>query len=121
MKRILILGLGLLMLSACSSTKIADLSLIVPTKTTITSQNLAHATVRKNITGTDERGIFLIFPLGIPTFGAAVDNTLKNGGGEVLTNVQVTSKVRWYVLYGTQTIEVKGDVVKLNSGGYRNE
>lgn len=118
MKKILTLGLGMLMLSACTSTKIADLSVIVPTQTTLTQQNLQGATVQKNITGSDETGIFLIFPMGSPTLQNAVNNALKNGNGNVLTQASVISKTRWYVLWGYKSIEVTGNVVKLSQGGY---
>lgn len=121
MKKLLTLGVFLTFLTGCATQNIADLSIIVPEKATITPYNLQHATVNKNVNGEDETSIFLIFPLGSPTLENAVNNTLKNGQGDVLTNAKITYKTRWFVLYGYKSIKVNADVVKLNRGGNFHE
>lgn len=121
MKKLLILGVFVTLLTGCATQNIADLSIIVPENVTLTPYNLQQATVAKKVKGKDETGIFLIFPLGAPTLQNAVNDTLKNGHGDVLTNAKITSKTRWFVLYGYNSIEVNADVVKLTRGGNIHE
>ncbi len=109
-----------LLLAGCS-TRIADLSIVVPQNTRITQQNLSSTSTQHNITGVDERPMLLLFPLGFPTFENAVNDTLKKGDGNLLINVHVTSTSDWYILYGVNRIVVNADVVKLGNGGYANE
>ena len=109
-----------LLLAGCS-TRIAELSVVVPQNTQISQQNLSSASTQYNITGIDERPMLLLFPLGFPTFENAVKDTLKKGDGNLLVNVHVTSTSDWYILYGVNRIIVNADVVKLGKGGSTNE
>jgi hypothetical protein len=54
---------------------------------------------------------FLFIPFGIPNMKEAVDNMLRNGGGDYATNVVVYQEVSGLIpIFWTQGFRVTGDV-----------
>lgn len=111
MKRLPLL-FALLLMAGCTSTH-SHIGVIVPEGTSITYSQLDRAIVRHNVTGTDSAGIFLFLPLGFPNFNTAIQNTLRNGDGNILTNINITDKTSWYILFGYQEIIINADVINI--------
>lgn len=111
MKKLFILG-AFLLISACS-TSTTHLSVIVPADVNLDLSSLNNRIVTPNVTGENTKYIFLFFPLGQPSFTEAVNATLKNGYGQILTNATVVDRTKWFVLFGYSQIEITADVVNL--------
>lgn len=68
----------------------------------------------KNVTGEDKSHIIILVPTKTnPNLSGALNDAFRNSGGDVMTDVTVTS-YSWYIpyIYGQIGWEVKGDVVK---------
>lgn len=111
MKKLYLL-IALLLTSGCVS-KYTHMGLVIPENTKFSYEALNSAGVVKNVTGSDSKPILLFIPLGHPNFETAVNNALKNGHGNVLVNAKVKNASEWYVLFGSNTIEITGDVVNI--------
>lgn len=103
---------ALLLTSGCVS-KYTHMGVVIPENTSFSYEALNNAAVVKNVKGSDSNSILLFIPLGHPNFETAVNNTLKNGRGNVLINAKVKNASRWYVLFGSNSIEITGDVVNI--------
>ena len=76
--------------------------------------DLSKADRKPNVVGRDVAHIILFIPTkGQVTLEEAVDDALSKGGGDVMTDVKVSSWF-WYIpyIYGQTGWEVSGDVVK---------
>lgn len=102
----------LMLITACSTTT-THMSTIVPADAPLSIDTLNDRIVAPGITGKDTKYVILFFPLGQPSFSAAVDDTLTNGYGHLLTNAEITERSRWFGLFGYNQIEIKADVVNL--------
>lgn len=111
MKKLCIL-IALLLTGGCVS-KNTHMGVVIPENTNFSYAALNNAAVVKNVTGSDSTPILLFIPLGHPNFETAVSNTLKNGRGNVLVNAKVKNASQWYVLFGSNSIEITGDVVNI--------
>jgi len=67
----------------------------------------------RSVIGKDEVFIFLFFPIPFrtPHLENAVDDALEKGGGDLLIDSVIYSKMWWFFI-GQQAIEIKGTVVK---------
>jgi hypothetical protein len=110
MRKLLTALIILLATTACTR-KVSYLSVVVPQGEVFNGYELNYASVRKNVTATDTNLIFLFFPFGHPKFSTAVNKAIIDGKGNVMTNVTVIEEMNWYILFGTNRIEVTGDVV----------
>ena len=74
---------------------------------------LSKADRKKNAVGKDTAHIIIFIPTGTPTLEQAIDNALRNGEGDVMTDAVVTYS-GWYIpyIYGQFSWKVEGDVVK---------
>ncbi len=111
MKKLYLL-IAIFLASGCVS-KNTHMGLVIPENTQFSYEALNNAGVVKNVTGSDSKPILLFIPLGHPNFETAVNNTLKNGKGNVLVNAKVKNASQWYVLFGSNSIEITGDVVNI--------
>lgn len=114
-------ALSIILISACSSDRIADLTIIIPDDVPLNYNSLTGAEVRRNISGRDERPVFLMLPLGFPTLKNAVNDALKNGNGNAMTNVRIAAETDWYLLWGFNRITVNGNVIRIPAGGNIHE
>lgn len=108
MKKILFL-VCFLCLCGCR-THMTDITMISTKNIDLNKTNIDAAPTKKNVTGKDSVFIFLFIPTGIPTLQGAVNDALKNGNGDLLTNASVYSS-GWWFLVGQNSIEITGDVV----------
>mgnify|MGYP001250158524 CR=1 FL=1 len=100
--------LFLLMLIGCSA-RIGDFSVI---STKNIDMDGEYELVGRDVKGTDMRPIILYIPTGTPTIENAIDDALESVGGDIMTDVIITSNVWWLYLYGEQKYIVVGDVWK---------
>ena len=110
MKKLILALMSIAVLGGCAE-KTTYLSFVVPEGTRFTSRELNSATKRVNIEGSSIRPILLVFPIGVPSFQSALNEALEEGRGDVMTNVAVTSEIKWFGLFGYNKIAVKGEVV----------
>lgn len=112
MKKLFSILLTTVLISACT-TKVSYLSVVVPNNQYFDNRALNLATVEKDVTGSDTHPIILFFPMGHPAFDEAIQDAIMNGHGNVMTNVTIIEEMRWWVLFGYNSIEVHGDVVSV--------
>ena len=120
MKRLLSAIAAILLISACTN-KVSYLSVVVPENQYFDANALAKATVRKSTTGESWRPIILFFPIGYPNFETALNEALIVGRGNMMTNVSVVERTRWWVAFGYKVIKIHGDVVDVPRTARRPE
>lgn len=101
------------LIGGCSHQRIAEFGIISPEITNITTKQLEKAKITTNVSGTDTAKIYLIFPTGTPTIENAVQKALQQHDADILTEVKVTQIQKWYILYGYNSIEVRGNAIQL--------
>lgn len=106
--------LALLIMTSCT-TRHTSMGLIIPQETNFTFADINEAKVVKNVHGSDSKPIFLFIPLGQPSFEKALNNTLKDGNGNILINAQIANSTNWFILFGYNKIEITGDVVNIKN------
>lgn len=102
--------LAALLLSGCS-THLADISVISNKNVELDSVDLDISTQVKDITGTDEKFIFLFIPFGQPQLKEALNDALRKGHGDLMIDASVYRR-NWWFLVGQDAIEIRGTVVK---------
>lgn len=105
-----VLGIAVL-LSGCSM-RIADMTMITTRIVSLDRVDLDKLPTKQRVVGEDTRWTVLFIPLGTPTLKDAVDDALSKGGGDIMTDV-VVRRVAWTaILFGMESIQVEGEVVK---------
>lgn len=104
--------ISVLLLGACTH-RFAEFGVLSPEVSEVTPQQLTNARLIRKVRGSDSRPIAFIVPLGQPSLETAVNRILVNNEADILVNVKVTAKTEWWFFYGTNTLEVSGDAVKL--------
>lgn len=102
----------LLVTTSCTS-QVYNMGLIIPEHTNFNLADIDHATVRRNISSEDSRGIILFIPLGYPNFETTIQQALKAGQGDIIINARVQSGTNWFVIGGKNYFKITGDVIKL--------
>ena len=117
MKKVWIVALAMIvMLCAGCATRMGDLSVASTKIAKLDGVNLNQAPTQRRVTGEAKSFVILFIPLGIPHLEDAVDDALRKGGGDVMTDVTVRRK-GWWFLVGEAGWEVTGDVVKTRGQG----
>jgi hypothetical protein len=88
-----------------------------PVPLDLRGRDLSAIPVKRDVVGRDVRVTSIAF---LPTFDQprlerAVEDALREGGGDLMTRVRVTSTDFWFLI-GISTLTVKGDVVDLAKG-----
>jgi hypothetical protein len=115
-KYLLPLALLAMSLTGCSQ-RMADLTLISPHNVNLNGVNLDKLPGTKDVVGRSETYLILgLIPLGLPSLEDAVDDALRRGNGDLMTDVTV-SRTAWYALAVSNVgIEVRGNVVRTRGG-----
>lgn len=108
MKKILLL-VCFLCLCGCRS-HMTDITMISTKNIDLNKTNIDAAPTKKNVIGSDKAFVLVFIPLGFPTLQGAVNDALKNGGGDLITNASIY-RTDWWFIVGQIGIEVTGDVV----------
>ena len=104
--------ISVLLLGSCTH-RVAEFGVLSPEVSEVTPQQLTNARLIRKVHSSDSRPIAFIIPLGQPSLETAVNRILVNNEADILVNVKVTAKTEWWFFYGTNTLEVSGDAVKL--------
>lgn len=104
------LVLSILLLPGCLSIDMAELTLASTRDIDVNRR----AKPLEKVVGQDLKHQVIVFPLGIPTIDAAIENALQNSGADYLTDVKLTSN-SWFIplIYGQLWIEAEGIPWKL--------
>ena len=65
----------------------------------------------KGVSGKDTKWWILFIPLGLPQLEEAIDQALKKGDGDLMTDAAIYSEGWWFIV-GQSTIRIEGTVVK---------
>lgn len=104
---------ALLLINGCSQQRIAEFGIISPEITDITIKQLEKARITTNVSATDTKKIYFIFSTGTPTIENAVQKVLLQHDADILTDAKITQIQKWYLIYGYNSIEVKGNAIQL--------
>ena len=109
---LLVAGFALTLSSGCVI-RHGDFSVVSNKLVRTADFELSKAERTKGIVGEDIKHIYLFFPTGVPTLEEAVDDALRKGNGDVVTDA-VIKTWSWYIplIYGQHGWSVTGDVVK---------
>ncbi len=113
MKKLLSI-LSILLLSACSTYE-GSFSIISKDNVNLSSLNIENSPIKRNVTGKDSVFYFLGLPFSqeyLPTLQNAIDNGLDKGNGDAFLNAEVEFSGWSIILFGANTITIKGDVIK---------
>ncbi len=109
--------LGLALTAGCTLRQ-ADLTAISTRNVSLAGVDL-DSLPRKKVEGKDSAFIFLFIPFGQPHLEDAIDQALDAGDGDLLLDGVVYTKAFW-LLFGSQSIEVKGTAVNTRAGRARS-
>jgi len=99
----------LLVLSACSTSRLGDFTVI---STRNIDMDGEYELVGSKVKGTDMAPIIYVFPLSSPSIEGAIDDALDSVDGDIMTDAIITQNVWWLYIYGEQRYIVVGDVWK---------
>jgi len=105
------LMLQFLLLTGCTY-RLADMTVLSTRNVTLNKVDLDTLPQVRGIKGIDSKFTFLFIPLGFPHLENAVDDALEKGGGDVMTDVTIQTEVWTMLIFGQNSISVKGNVVK---------
>lgn len=97
-------------LSACSA-HITDISVISNKNVSLNNVDIDKLPHVKNVIGKDSKFVFLFIPFGTPQIKTALNDALLKADGDLMVDASVYSK-SWWFLFGVNTIEINGTVVK---------
>ena len=105
--------IGFLLSSIGCSMRLADLSMISTKSVELDKVDIDKLPQTRNVIGKDEVFIFLFFPIPFRYLHLenAIDDALEKGRGDLLVDAVIRSK-SWWFIFGQQSLEVKGTVVK---------
>lgn len=98
--------IGVLMVSWGCTQRIADLTVMSTKNVNIGDEYTEVGTC----TGEDTKYIALSIPLGTPNMKTAADNCLESANGSLLTNVVIKSRTVNFLLGGSNSMIVEGNV-----------
>ena len=111
MKKIMaIISLLILFLLTGCAERLGDFT-VISTKNIDIGKN--YIKVESDAIGTSTKQIIVIFPTGTPSIKDAVDDLLKKGNGDLVTNAVI--HYNWYYIpyiYGEFSYEISGDIYK---------
>lgn len=71
-----------------------------------------HINLKRNVSGSSTRLVFLNIPFGKPNIEEAVDEIIRSEGtGEYVANAELSMVRNWYLLFGTWGFKVRGDLM----------
>ncbi len=102
----------ILFTSACVSIRLSDFSILSTRNVNLDMIDLDSKPQVEGVVGKDTKFSFLFLPFGFPHLQDAVDDALDKGNGDILIDGVLHYK-RWTALiFGQQTLDIKGPVVK---------
>lgn len=104
----------ILILAGGCSIRHGDFTVISNKMVRLSDFNLGEAETNKDITGEDIQHIIIFIPTsGPPTLEGAMDDALRKGNGDVMTDA-VVEWWTWYIpyIYGQTGWRVRGDVAR---------
>ncbi len=107
-------GLCLALLTACGSTRLADLNAVSTRDVNLDRIDL-DTLPGEVIEGESSAFIFLFIPFGSPTLQDAVDDALDKSNGDLMVDA-VAYQSSWWFLIGQSKITIKGTVVDTHGG-----
>lgn len=107
-----VLGLVLVISLFGCSVRVGDLTMISSKSVDLEMVDLDAVPQVSGVSGKDTKFIFLFIPLGSPQLEQAIDEALRKGGGDLMTDVAIYQDFWWALLFGQTTIRVEGTVAK---------
>jgi len=95
-------------------TRVASCTAISTRNVKLREVDLDRVPARKDTVGRDMKWFISVIPLGIPSIEDAVDDALRRGGGDLMTDAVLYSRTEWFLI-GRLGWEIRGTVV--NTGG----
>jgi hypothetical protein len=97
-----------ILLSSCSK-RIGDFTVLANRNIEFEKR---HVNLKRNVSGSSTRLVFLNIPFGKPNIEEAVDEIIRNEGtGEYVANAELSMVRNWYLLFGTWGFKVRGDLM----------
>ena len=107
-KVILLLAITVGLFSSCSTSPVCITSSLSPLNGMVVTENLGKCQ------GKDTAWSFLgLFMIGRPDIDRAIKNALSQNGGDTLINVRCYEVSRYFFLFGSNTVVVEGEAVRL--------
>jgi hypothetical protein len=100
-----------LMSIGCSQ-RLADLTVVSPNNVSLSELDLDKHISKKNVIGRAVKPSILLVPLGTPTLEEAVEDALRKGDGDLMTDVSIYDKSWSAIIFGQYILEVQGNVIK---------
>jgi hypothetical protein len=84
---------------------------VVSTRHDIPAAALLTVAPARHVIGRSCIDLVVVFPIGLPNFGAAIADALRQGNGQVLTDASIRYEVRYLpLIYGIACYVAEGDV-----------
>jgi len=97
-----------IVVTSCSTTPVCVTSSLTPMAGKTVTENLGKCE------GSDTAFSFLgLFMFGRPDLDLAIQDALREKGGDTMINIRCYETSRWFLLLGTNTVTVEGEAVKL--------
>jgi hypothetical protein len=90
----------------------ADMTVISTRNVSLNRFDLDRAPHVDGVVGRDTVPVILLIPFGTPHLEDAIEDALTKGGGDVMVDAVVHQRGWTAILFGAQSVEVKGSVVK---------
>jgi len=110
MKKTFMLFLVIIFFCTGCTVRVADLTMAGTKNLNLETMKINYERVTKNVEGSDSKVILLFFPLGYPNLEEAIDEALHKANGNLMTDAVVYWTSYSFILFGINTITVKGDV-----------